>query len=176
MDDLDHALKHVRLQRERLALKRDIARDEARAAVGAAATRLARALWAPARGLWHGLEAGWRLARRWRWLLLLLVAVAAVAAAATVWKRDQDARQAEAADQVRRERWHAGRLVFIAAQCPAARFVCPEADVASHASCLNKATDQWDRLRCDNQSRCTARQRERLQCEEAADREYASRY
>lgn len=108
MDELDREIKLVQLQRERLALAREMAFQ----GVGGTAKNIGKTI---GRAVVASLRAVWRFSVRW-WKVPLYIAIAAGCVGAGVaWVKHSD--------QEAEDRWYAGMHAHLEA-CPTAKPVC----------------------------------------------------
>jgi hypothetical protein len=147
MTDIDRELKEVQLQRERLALKRELARskltDTTSALVG--------------QGLALGADAGAAavsgvafvasFTRRWWWVPVGAATLAAAGFVGLEWKEKYDREQLETA----RASYEADRSKFVDAQCPGNpnNWVCVSPDTGEKWNCIAA------RLRAQELDTCT---------------------
>ncbi len=162
MDDVDRELKEIQLKRERLALEREMALRGAVTAGGAVATG--------AIGLFMVVV---RFFKQWWKGLLALMVVTAAVVGAIEWKKDYDLNQSLAESRAEYERWHQGKAVFVAEQCPG--FKCSATQKAKADACFSKAGGDYLARRLCDINECTeaSEQRSLLVCKATAESNYA---
>ena len=110
MDEIDRELKQIQLQRERLALKRDLARSEWKAnTIGIAGQGLLRAM-AAVRAVAEGIGATFK---RWWKLAALVTVLGAMVVGGLVWKEGTERAKLVAAE----EKYRAELYEFMALKC-----------------------------------------------------------
>ena len=143
MTDIDRELKEVQLQRERLALKRELARSQlsegASAIVGRGLALGARAM--------TGVGAVAAFTRRWWWVPIGAAALATACYAGLEWKDGYEREQLQGA----RASYEADRSKFVDARCAGnpSRRSCASWDAVERWNCLGA------RLRAQEQDTCT---------------------
>lgn len=113
MDDIDREIKLVQLQRERLALERELALKGAGSSAKSAVGAIAGGVAAPFRALAGGFV-------RWRAQIFAVLFFGGLVAASFAWKAHQEETALKAAE----ERWNAGASAFVAEQCPESQYAC----------------------------------------------------
>ena len=113
MEDIDREIKKIQLQRERLALDRELAPSKA--------SVVARVVTGSLIALFRLLG---RFFIRWGKTMLLLVLITAAVAGAIFWKEKNDTMKREAITAVRLTRWTLDRTVFLNKECPANNSSC----------------------------------------------------
>ena len=116
MDDIEKELKLIQLQRERLALERELALR----AVGTAAGAMASGVAGPVKSL------GKSFARWWK-VLALLAALTAAVFGGIAWKQQRESELWDAARAEKQRAWNAGKDERISQECPESRYSCSTA-------------------------------------------------
>ncbi len=130
MDDIERELKLIQIQRERLALERELAIRGAGNSALHAASVAAAGVAAPFRAI------GRALGRWWKALLGVLLVLGSVAGALG-WKEYQDREDFRALEQ----RWNVAKEAYSAEQCPELNYSCSNSD-ASMYLCMSKERDR----------------------------------
>ena len=136
MDDIDRELKEIQLQRERLALEREIALKGAASAVGSVTKNVAEAS-KNVRGF---------LALWWKKILLIAILIA-TAGGALNRMLEYDRQQKRVAMEAKYARLDAASNAFAEQQCPEDKFQCSESDNAKLEACSEK-TSFTERVIC----------------------------
>ena len=156
--DIDHEIKSIQLQRERLALEREKALHGAATAAGSVAA-----------GAFTPFKALARFFVRRSKPIILIATLAGVCGGAVLWKQERDRERLEAAIADNRKTWEAGTDAFVGGRCPTERFQCDEAPLTA---CLSKAKDIFERSTCVNRLSCSGVKMDRIACESDAKLAY----
>lgn len=117
MDEIEKELKLIQLQRERLALERELTLR----GVGATAGAMASGVAAPVKSIGRSFVRWWKA-------LALLIALSTLAFGGIAWKQQRDTELSNAAQAEKRNAWNASRDAFIGQECPESRYACSTAN------------------------------------------------
>jgi hypothetical protein len=117
MDDIDREIKLVQLQRERLALEREMASKDAAGTATKAAKTIIRGITGPFRVISQWLKRVWKIV-----LTILILAVGIKAG--LDWKEGQERKARDAIYIEKMNHWNAGLEKFKNQECPEATYAC----------------------------------------------------
>jgi len=133
VSDVDRELKEIQLQRERLALEREMAMRGAMRGAASAVGSIATGIAAPFKALGG-------LVTRWWKGILLVAALVPVVGGLSEWKIEYDRQQEKVASQAKLARWEAASITYAGEQCPEHKFQCTEAQTEKYEACRKNAT------------------------------------
>lgn len=119
MDDIDQELKKVQLQRERLALERELALKDATDTAKHVAGTIAGSVATP-------IKAAGNVFSRWWPTALILILVIGGGIGFLAWQKEKEHERQYAMYTEHLNRWQSGQREFIAQQCPEKQYACQE--------------------------------------------------